>query len=222
MTLQNIIEFIQDEYPKYGESYLKIKVNNVYKSFCHKTQILKKTIGISSTDPAWLFIDNVACLDLVAKGVDRVKKIIFVSSSDDLIEEPCKWQILGDELQLLYTSPLSSVINEQNDQFVDNDGNSISTELNNLIVFSGTFKVLSMEIVAIPGRLVELTDSIELSDDFAEAIIYGVKENLAFGNKDYPGASYCKSKYKELVIEGLKEGNEGKDGTPLTPEMHFQ
>ena len=81
---------------------------------------------------------------------------------------------------------------------------------------------MPLEIVVKPVKLDKLEDETELSDDFAQAIIYAVKEALYSRVKDYPGASYYRSKYKELVIEGIKEGNEGKDGSPLTPVMRFE
>ena len=224
MTLQNMIELIQEEYPKYGESYLKIKINTLYKNFCHRTQIIRKAFNLEATDLAWTYDDKTAQLDLRVKLIDKIKKITFVGPNGvRLLQEPCQWQILGNYLQLLYREPLCDSIEQGGITFlVDKNGNHLADQNINYIIFGDTFNLLTLEIVAIPKPLVNLTDDTEISDDFADAIIYGIKENLAFGAKDYPGASYCKGKYKELVLEALKEGIEGKDGTPLEPTMHFQ
>ena len=56
MILQTVIELIQEEYPKYGESYLKTLINAEYKKYCHKTQMVKGIISLSSGDSRYGFV----------------------------------------------------------------------------------------------------------------------------------------------------------------------
>ena len=194
MSLQSLIEQLQLDFPQFGETYLKVLINNAYLQFCHKTEILHNKLVVGNDDDTWQFDDTNAYSPLAE--INKVKSIVFIKNGAEL--EGLEYVIRGSFIDLTLPSGYS--------------------ETN----FTSLFDTMPLEIVVKPVKLDKLEDETELSDDFAQAIIYAVKEALYSRVKDYPGASYYRSKYKELVIEGIKEGNEGKDGSPLTPVMRFE
>jgi hypothetical protein len=49
MTLKQMIEQVLEIFPDYTETMIKIDLNRVYKDFCYKTRILRKTSNLTLT-----------------------------------------------------------------------------------------------------------------------------------------------------------------------------
>lgn len=92
MTLKQILETIQEIFPKIGWTQFVIDANSVYKDYCRETEILTKSddLSFTTTTTSYTLADEFTDMD-----GEKITNIEFKDSSGDLVERSYRltWEV---------------------------------------------------------------------------------------------------------------------------------
>lgn len=196
MTVFQMLEKVQKQFPQIGFTEFLIDLNSVYKTFCHETRILKKYESYTPIANTISFILSDEFPDIDGNLVYRIDCLSageFVSTSSSL-------QYNID----------TGVIT-----FFDYTGEQITT--------IADIDEIKFYYVAIPDDLINNTDEPEIDSQFHQALLYALleqyyatytvttgitKDGTQLIGKDLQSANYYAGKYKQLELVAKRKANE--------------
>lgn len=198
MTLNQMVEFIQQDYPQYGFTQLKIMLNQAYKEFCRRTGILRKSYTFPNID-TWEIIETnwedytITVSYAIPSTIDEITEVRWLNEAEEYVS--------FDDTGLLGYEVKDGVLKLY---YQYTEGFNVA----------GINAYQNVEVLykAIPEDLSDVDDSTEFDSVFDDALIARVMHRLATRAKDATANMYY-AEWKDLLLEGKRKANKQQDGT---------
>lgn len=197
MTVLQLVEQIQQHFPKVGRTQILLDLNIANKKFAHETRLLVKQADLS-------IVPNTVEYTLAVEfpDIDRtiIKDVLFKDSNGNLVPK---------------TSELKFTIINGKIKFYDFYGGDISA------IPTGDISTITFVYVYVPATLVNDQDEPEIEEQFHDALMFNVLgkyystfptttiiqgQPVVMVNSNL--ANHFRGLYKELELYGKRKANE--------------
>lgn len=180
MTLQQIVENIQEVFPTKSETQVKLDVNAAHKAFAEKTRICVKSANLTLGSVHALLLDAPTDFD----------KAITVSAYDSTGAD------LGDIVGWTVTAAGKFQFNVSDDSTALTMPSEIAT--------------LTLSYVFVPAALTTDSSVPDVPSQYHEAIENAVLAKYCRKAGKWQLARECNLQYARITVDAIKEANEGK------------
>ena len=187
MILQQMVEMLNESFPKMSLVECKLKLNDAQRFFARKTRCQIADVLMIESD----FVNGRALLD---REIESVRSVGFVDANLALVESS-GWKFDVKDRYVYLT---------------DDTGSLVST-------FPSNAASLRVRVVELPGasNLTNLDQSPMIPAEFHEALVWKVLSDKAITAGNVELAKMAKEKFHEFIVEGIRYGKIEADRTGI-------